>query len=190
MRDPRETAPRTQRLPCDRAPSERERRPSGRMASMPGWCREEKAASRRPLPWPDETVQNLGGLRCCAERTASPSPGRATAACPLGGRSPTPTSCTSTVPSAPAGSTKARPSSRSRFAAIGPVRSTPRFWTVSEPVAQSRPGRHLPRRCRGHRHAGTERCLITPSPNSRHSSWVGLRQIDQPGTGKRPAPGF
>jgi len=30
-----------------------------------------------------ETVQNLGGLRCCAERTASPSPRRATAACPL-----------------------------------------------------------------------------------------------------------
>ena len=39
-----------------------------------------------------------------------------------------------------------------------------------EPVAQGRPGRHLPRRRRGHRHASTDRRLITPSPRFPHSS--------------------
>ena len=61
----------------------------------------------------------------------------------LGGRSPTPTSRTSTVPPAPASSTKTRPSSRPRLAATGPVCSTPRFWTVSARL-QGREVRSLP----------------------------------------------
>jgi len=39
-----------------------------------------------------------------------------------------------------------------------------------EPVAQSRPGRHIPQRRRGHRHASTKRRLITASPRFQHSS--------------------
>ncbi len=37
-------------------------------------------------------------------------------------------------------------------------------------VAQSRPGRHVHQRRRGHQHASTERRLITASPKFRHSS--------------------
>ena len=39
-----------------------------------------------------------------------------------------------------------------------------------EPVAQSRPGRHIPQRRQGHRHASTECRLITASPRLQHSS--------------------
>src|SRR5271166_1195939 len=39
-----------------------------------------------------------------------------------------------------------------------------------EPVAQSRPGRHIPKRRRGCQYASTERRLITTSPKFRHSS--------------------
>jgi transposase-like protein len=39
-----------------------------------------------------------------------------------------------------------------------------------EPVAQGRPGRHLPQRRRGHQHARADRRLITPSPRFPHSS--------------------
>ena len=39
-----------------------------------------------------------------------------------------------------------------------------------KPVAQGHPGRHIPRRYRGHRHRVTGRRLIRPSPNFPHSS--------------------
>ena len=39
-----------------------------------------------------------------------------------------------------------------------------------EPVAQGRPGRHIPKRRRGDRHPSTERRLITASPRFQHSS--------------------
>ena len=39
-----------------------------------------------------------------------------------------------------------------------------------EPVAQSRPGRHIPKRRRGHQYASTERRLITASPSFGYSS--------------------
>ena len=47
-----------------------------------------------------------------------------------------------------------------------------------KPVAQSRPGRHIPKRRRGHRHASTERRLITASPKFRHSSRLRLANRD------------
>ncbi len=39
-----------------------------------------------------------------------------------------------------------------------------------EPIAQSRPGHHIPKRRRGHQDASAERRLITPSPSFGHSS--------------------
>ncbi len=42
-----------------------------------------------------------------------------------------------------------------------------------EPVAQGRPGRHIPKRRRGDQHASTERRLIMASPRFQHSSGLG-----------------
>ena len=46
-----------------------------------------------------------------------------------------------------------------------------------EPVAQGRPGRHIPKRRRGHQHASTERRLITASPKFQHSSRMRRREF-------------
>ena len=43
-----------------------------------------------------------------------------------------------------------------------------KVWALG--VYQSRPGRHIPKRRRGHQYASTERRLITTSPKFRHSS--------------------
>ena len=62
-----------------------------------------------------------------------------------------------------------------------------------EPVAQSRPGRHLPQRRRGHQHARPERRLITASPSFGHSSPLSRAGKDGPakrrhGRGHQPRP--
>jgi len=47
-----------------------------------------------------------------------------------------------------------------------------------EPVAQGHPGRHIPQRRRGHRHASIERRLITASPRFQHSSHRMRGEVD------------
>jgi len=61
-----------------------------------------------------------------------------------------------------------------------------------EPVAQSRPGRHIPQRRRGHQHASAERRLITASPRFKHSSCPAANRVSRcrpprglPGTPRR-----